>query len=67
MIGNDRSTDIAGAQAAGMATLYMHTALTPSDQAEADLSLHPAVAAQGSRIYEFEGDNWWELASLLLA
>lgn len=36
MIGNDRQTDIAGAKAAGMATLYMHTALTPADQAEAD-------------------------------
>ena len=36
MIGNDRQTDIAGAKAAGMATLYMHTDLTPRDQAEAD-------------------------------
>ena len=36
MIGNDRQTDIAGAKAAGMATLYMHTDLTPIDQAAAD-------------------------------
>ena len=36
MIGNDRQTDIAGAKAAGMATLYMHTDLTPREQAKAD-------------------------------
>ena len=36
MIGNDLETDIAGAKAAGLATLYMHTELTPRDQAKAD-------------------------------
>lgn len=67
MIGNDRSTDIAGAQAAGMATLYMHTALTPSDQSEADPALHPARTPEGCRTLEFEGDDWSELVKLLLA
>ena len=59
MIGNDRDTDIAGAKALGMDTLYMHTALTPSQQAPADPSLHPACS-QGPH-YEYEGDNWQEL------
>lgn len=58
MIGNDRETDIAGAKAAGMSTLYMHTALTPSHQAAADPSLHPDRADFGCRHLEFEGDDW---------
>lgn len=66
MIGNDRQTDIAGAKALGMATLYMHTALTPPDQAEADPKLHPAAAAAvGCRHFEYEGDDWRELAELI--
>ena len=36
MIGNDRETDIAGAKATGLDTFYMHTELTPADQAPAD-------------------------------
>ena len=48
MIGNDRQTDIAGAAAAGIDTLYLHTALTPADQA-------PAGADNPN---EFEGDDW---------
>lgn len=64
MIGNDRQTDIAGAKAMGMATLYMHTALTPADQAPADPALHPACAAADT--FEYEGDNWADLASLIL-
>ncbi len=35
-IGNDRETDIAGAVNAGLATLYLHTGLTPPDQEPAD-------------------------------
>lgn len=66
MIGNDRQTDIAGAKAAGMATLYMHTALTPADQAEADPALRPGVAPKGTRHFEFEGDNWQELSELIM-
>ena len=63
MIGNDRNTDIAGAKAAGMATLYMHTDLTPADQAEADKK--KAIGVTDGREYEFEGDDWKELAILI--
>lgn len=65
MIGNDRETDIAGAKNAGMSTLYMHTALTPSHQAEAEPSLHPACANESCRHFEFEGDDWAELSGLI--
>ena len=65
MIGNDRQTDIAGARAAGMATLYMHTALTPADQAEADEK--KAIGVTDGREYEFEGDDWEELVELILS
>ena len=63
MIGNDRSTDIAGAKAAGLNTLYMHTNLTPSDQAEADLSLLPD---NHGKHMEYEGSDWLELTQFLL-
>jgi hypothetical protein len=63
MIGNDRQTDIAGAKAAGMDTLYMHTNLTPSEQAEADLARMPGNAADGH--YEYEGYDWQQLAQLI--
>ena len=55
MIGNDRETDIAGAQGAGLATFYMHTALTPSHQSPAD----------PKNPMEFEGDNWKEIIKIL--
>ena len=61
MIGNDRHTDIAGAQAAGIDTLYMHTALTPPDQSPAD------PKNQTAHHYEFEGDNWQELSKFILS
>lgn len=60
MIGNDLYTDIAGAKAAGMGTLYMHTNLTPQDQ---------RVAQPGSAKaphYEFEGSDWEGLEARLL-
>lgn len=63
MIGNDRDTDIAGAKALGMGTLYMHTALTPPDQAAAIPALHPD--RHTGPHYEYEGDNWSELADLV--
>lgn len=63
MIGNDRHTDIAGARGLGMATLYMHTGLTPPDQAEADPALHPTVAAGNE--FEYEGDDWYALTELI--
>ena len=65
MIGNDRQTDIAGAKNAGMATLYMHTALTPADQAEADEK--KAIGKTDGREYEFEGDDWNQLVELILS
>lgn len=66
MIGNDRDTDIAGAKASGMATLYMHTDLTPADQLKADPALHPSVAAPDRRHFEFEGDDWDTLLPLII-
>ncbi|MGN0976734.1 MAG: HAD family hydrolase [Faecousia sp.] len=63
MIGNDRETDIAGAKAAGLATLYMHTNLTPSDQPAADPAKRPGQP--NCRHYEYEGSDWAELARLL--
>lgn len=65
MIGNDRQTDIAGAKGLGIATLYMHTALTPADQAVADETLRPDKAAASCRDFEYEGDNWEELVRLI--
>lgn len=64
MIGNDRDTDIAGAQAVGLDSLYMHTGLTPSAQAEADPRLHPGKARNCHHL-EYEGNNWHELAAII--
>ena len=55
MIGNDRETDIAGAKAAGLATFYLHTELTPPDQSPAD----------PDNPMEFEGDDWQEITKIL--
>ena len=66
MIGNDRHTDIAGAKNAGMATLYMHTLLTPVDQEPADSVLHPGNAPMDCRHFEYEGDNWEDLVDLIV-
>ena len=65
MIGNDRQTDIAGARAAGMDTLYMHTNLTPPDQEDAILELHPTMAKNVSGEYEYEGWDWVEISRLI--
>ena len=59
----DRHTDIAGAKALGMATLYMHTNLTPPDQVEADPALHPDCAP-GTE-FEYEGYDWGELVGII--
>ena len=56
MIGNDRETDIAGAKAAGIDTFYMHTQLTPQNQAPAD----------PENPMEFEGDDWTKIAEILI-
>ena len=63
MIGNDRHTDIAGARALGMATLYMHTNLTPPDQSEANPALYPHVAPGNE--FEYEGYDWPNLARII--
>lgn len=65
MIGNDRFTDIAGAKNVGMATLYMHTNLTPADQSAADPALHPVYAADDCCHWEYEGSDWQKLSLLL--
>ena len=65
MIGNDRDTDIAGASSVGLASLYMHTNLTPWNQDAADPSLLPGKAPAGCRQFEYEGWNWAELAQLI--
>ena len=57
MIGNDLDTDIAGAKNAGLATLYMHTGLTPPDQR----------CANPDDPYEYEGWNWEELTKRILS
>ena len=64
MIGNDLHTDIAGAKAIGLDTLYMHTNLTPPDQREADPLFHPSVATD-THNYEYEGADWQELTKLI--
>lgn len=66
MIGNDRFTDIAGARKLSMATLYMHTNLTPADQAPADAGLHPRKALSHCCQYEFEGSDWEELTEWIV-
>ena len=65
MIGNDLNTDIAGAKAVGMDTLYLHTGLTPPDQRAASPALYPGVAPKELHHYEYEGDDWQELAELI--
>ena len=65
MIGNDRETDIAGAAALGIATLYLHTELTPAHQAAADPALLPGRAPADCRSWEYEGWDWNELTRLL--
>ena len=65
MIGNDRQTDIAGAKAVGLGTLYLHTNLTPPDQTEADPALLPGIAPKGCRHFEYEGCDWEEIVRLI--
>ena len=66
MIGNDRNTDIAGAKAIGMGTLYMHTNITPPGQEKADPTLLPGVALDHCRHFEFEGSHWDTLSKLIM-
>lgn len=52
MIGNDRSTDIAGARAAGMAGLYLHTNLSPAEDRQ------PPTAGRPAPDYIHDGTDW---------
>ncbi len=63
MIGNDLETDIAGARAAGLATFYMHTNLTPPDQRCADPEKLPGI--HGGPHWEYEGYDWAKIPALL--
>jgi len=65
MLGNDRDTDISGAKAAGLSTLYLHSNLTPSAQATANPKLRPGIAEAGCRHFEYEGTNWTEIVQLI--
>lgn len=62
MIGNDRDTDIAGAKAVGLDTLYLHTNLTPAAQAAADPVHQPPCEGHH---FEIEGADWPSLARLI--
>lgn len=59
MIGNDRASDIAGAQAAGIASLYLHTNLSPAADAG------PATAARPAPDYAHEGADWAQVLQKL--
>ena len=63
MIGNDLLTDIGGAKAAGLATLYLHTNLTPPAQRPADPEKHPDI--HNGPHWEYEGYDWAEISGLL--
>lgn len=65
MIGNDRHTDIAGTRDLGLATLYMHTNITPPGQKEADPGLLPGIAPAQCDHWEFQGSDWAVLAPLI--
>lgn len=64
MIGNDRDTDIAGAKAAGLSTLYMHTNLTPAHQTKARRNMLPA-SSNCRKHFEFEGADWDTLTKMI--
>ena len=64
MIGNDRDTDIAGAKNAGLSTLYMHTNLTPAQQAPAKVNMLPG-SSKRLKHFEYEGYDWAELVQLI--
>lgn len=66
MIGNDRETDIAGAKAAGLATLYIHTNLTPGQQSAAKPDMQPCSSTR-RRHFEYEGADWKELTKLIVS
>lgn len=66
MIGNDRNTDIAGAKKLGLATVYMHTNITPPGQTSADPKLFPGKTPTDCRHFEYEGSDLMTLAETLI-
>ena len=66
MIGNDRSTDIAGAKIMGMQTFYLYANITPPGQAAADPALNPEVAPENCRHFEAELTDWRQILPKLL-
>ena len=63
MIGNDLHTDIGGAKAAGLATFYMHTNLTPPDQRCADPDKHPD--GYDGPHWEYDGYDWAKISDMI--
>lgn len=63
MIGNDLSTDICGAKNVGLPGFYMHTNLSPAEDAEALLE---PTSARPKPDYVFEGTNWLKIAEQIL-
>lgn len=61
MIGNDRATDIAGAKAVGLDTLYLHTNLTPAAQSAA------CQPPEEQHHFEVEGADWRALVKYIPA
>lgn len=59
MIGNDRSSDIAGARAAGLHSLYLHTNLSPAQDTAAVTAERPAADDT------LEGQDWAEILQTL--
>lgn len=59
MIGNDRSTDVAGARAAGLDSLYLHTNLSPAADSQ------PPTAARPAPDYLHEGADWAQVLQTL--
>ena len=61
MIGNDLSTDIAGAKAAGMDAFYIHSNISPSLPPEELARLNPKLLPD----YRTEGADWTRLLPFL--
>lgn len=57
MIGNDMTTDIAGAQAAGLRTFYIHSNISPSQDA----------ASQKTADYNADSADWHEILKMIRA
>lgn len=82
MVGNDRSSDIAGALACGMDCVYLHTNLSPLEDAPAAVDGRPlgeceaglprpteatkATAARPAATYGFTGADWTVLGPRLV-